>query len=331
MSYGMMVCVQMDKKEEFDALWNWARTFMYITKADHPNKGYFSWSVRPDGIPLAETPAPDGEEYFVTSLYFAANRWGNGEGIYNYQASADTILSNMRHHPKMTGNTVGGEKTIGPMVNETHKMILFVPDEGNNTFTDPSYHLPAFYELWARWAPESERAFWADAAIVSRDFFNKACNPVTGLSSDYANFDGTPHFVSWNPNSENFAYDSWRTAANWSVDYSWWQKDAREKELSNRIQKFFSTMGVTTYGHLFKVSGEVLNPSHRTGLASCNAVASLAADHALAKEFVEDFWNAPVPQVYGDRYYDGTLYLLNYLHCAGAFKIWKPANPQSKL
>ena len=28
MSYGMMMCVQMDKKEEFDRLWKWAKTYM---------------------------------------------------------------------------------------------------------------------------------------------------------------------------------------------------------------------------------------------------------------------------------------------------------------
>ena len=26
------------------------------------------------------------------ALYFAAHRWGNGKGIYNYQAQADKIL-----------------------------------------------------------------------------------------------------------------------------------------------------------------------------------------------------------------------------------------------
>ena len=36
MSYGMMICVQMDKKAEFDALWNWAMTYMYVSKPDHP-------------------------------------------------------------------------------------------------------------------------------------------------------------------------------------------------------------------------------------------------------------------------------------------------------
>lgn len=32
MSYGMMMCVQMDKKEEFDRIWKWAKTYMYIRR-----------------------------------------------------------------------------------------------------------------------------------------------------------------------------------------------------------------------------------------------------------------------------------------------------------
>ena len=70
------------------------------------------------------------------------------------------------------------EQTVGPMVDESHFMIRFVPElPGGNT--DASYHLPAFYELWARWGPEEDRAFWAEAADVSRDFFNRVRGPET--------------------------------------------------------------------------------------------------------------------------------------------------------
>ena len=92
MSYGMMIAVQLNKKAEFDALWNWAKTYMYRDKEGHPGRGYFSWSLNTNGTPRDEMPAPDGEEYFVMSLYFAAHRWGNGTGIYNYHAEADRML-----------------------------------------------------------------------------------------------------------------------------------------------------------------------------------------------------------------------------------------------
>ena len=144
MSYGMMIAVQMNKKAEFDALWNWAKTFMYRDQEGHPGRGYFSWSLNTNGKPRDEMPAPDGEEYFVMSLYFAAHRWGNGAGIYNYHAEADRILTDMVHRPVVTGPTSRGTRTAGPMFNVEQAMIRFTPDRD---FTDPSYHLPAFCEL----------------------------------------------------------------------------------------------------------------------------------------------------------------------------------------
>lgn len=67
MSYGMMACVQMNRREEFDRLWKWTRTYMYIE--DGPCKNYFAWSCATDGSKNAEGPAPDGEEYFAMALF----------------------------------------------------------------------------------------------------------------------------------------------------------------------------------------------------------------------------------------------------------------------
>jgi len=345
MSYGMMIAVQMNKKHEFDAIWNWANTYMLITDPANPSVGYFSWSMHTDGTPRSDSPAPDGEEYFVMSLYFAANRWGNGTGIYNYKAQADRILSLMRHHPVKTGappfRVKLGEppyvsptrpgftphnhpQTVGPMVNEQHKMILFVPGQERNSFTDPSYHLPAFYELWSRWGPVEDRAFWAEAATASRDFFQKATNPATGLSSDYADFDGKPHATRFNPMAANFSYDSWRTASNWSVDYSWWHKDAEETVLSDRIQKFLFGQGINTFSDQYTLDGKPLSQRHSTGMVATTATAGLAATKGpISKAFVDALWNSPVPS--GEqRYYDGMLYMMSMLHCSGNFRIWGP-------
>ena len=75
---------------------------------------------------------------------------------------------------------------------------------------------------------------------------------------------------------------------------------------------------------MFTPDGKVLNASHRKGLVATSAVASLAANHDFAKVFVEEFWNTPIPESHGERYYDGTLYLMSFLHCSGKYKIWKP-------
>src|ERR1700744_1182446 len=137
MSYGMMICVQLDKKKDFDALWNYCMTYMYISDKNHPSEGYFSWHLKRDGTALDETPAPDGEQWYAMALYFAANKWGNGKGIYDYHLWADKILTATRHRELKTGMiTAKAGRNVGKpvsyplesMINEEHKIIRFVPD-----------------------------------------------------------------------------------------------------------------------------------------------------------------------------------------------------------
>jgi len=217
-----------------------------------------------------------------------------------------------------------GQRTVEAMVNEDHRMIRFVPNVSRTDFSDPSYHLPAFYELWAKWGPEEDRPFWAAAADTSRNFFQKVTNPKTGLAPDYANFDGTPYTTQFNQRSGNFSFDARRTQMNWSVDWSWWQKDPREQELSNRIQAFFASQGMDTYGTQYTLDGQLLDNNHAKGLVATNAVVSLAATHPVAKDFIEALWNTPIPSEINERYYDGLLYLMSMLHCSGEFRIWEP-------
>ena len=330
MSYGMMITVQLNKKAEFDAIWNWAMTYMYIPDPKAPSYQFFAWSCKTDGTHNAEGAAPDGESYFAMALLFASNRWGNGKGIYDYRAQADKLLRAMVHRPVISAPGQYGMHTVGPMMNPNPPMILFVPEVSPQMFTDPSYHLPAFYELWARWGPEEDRAFWAKAAETSRAFFVKTTNPQTGLAPVYANFDGTPHKTRFSQ-SDQFAYDAWRTASNWSVDWSWWQKAPAEPELSDRIQKFFASQGINEYAPVYTLSGIPVATTpqktvevHPAGLTGTNAVAGLAAtDRARAKEFTEALWNTSIPS--GQyRYYDGMLYLMSLMHIAGEFRIWGP-------
>lgn len=322
MSYGMMIAVQLDKKPEFDALWNWAQTYMSHHATNHPAFGYFSWSMRTNGFANDEMPAPDGEEYIATALYFAAGRWGNGGGIYNYKAEADRLLSHLKNRAQIRGKTVHGLQTARALFDPAHKMVRFTADVDADGHTDPSYHVPAFYELWSRWGPLEDRAFWGEAASASRDFFQRAAHPVTALSPDYASFDGKPWASPRNRGATNFGFDAWRVAMNWSVDWSWWQADPRERDLSNRLLGFFDK-GFPHYGNQFTLDGKLLSNDHSPGLTAMNAVAALAATQPNAKKYVDELWNLPVPTgTY--RYYDGLLYLMGMLHCSGDFRIWPP-------
>ena len=328
MSYGMMIAVQLNKKAEFDALWNWSKTFMYHAETNSPAFGFFSWSMKTNGVANDEMPAPDGEQYFATALYFASARWGSGNGIYNYSAEADALLDHMKNRTLITGATANGPMTAGALFDLNQKMVRFTPEVTNWNHTDPSYQLPAFYELWAQCGPAADREFWKSAAAASRDFFQLAAHPVTGLTPDYANFDGTPWAAPWKKNSANFEFDSWRTAMNWSVDWAWWNQDGREKDLSDRIQSFFESKGLANYGNRFTLDGTQIDKDHSTGLVAINAVASLAATNPHAQKFVEELWGSPVPDGRW-RYYDGMLYLMAMLHCSGEFRDWLPVSPPS--
>jgi len=330
MSYGMMITVQLNKKKEFNAIWNWAKTYMYITDPKAPSYQFFAWSCKTDGTHNSEGAAPDGESYFAMALLFASNRWGDGKGIYDYRAEAETLLTAMVHRPVISAPGKYGQHTVGPMMNADPPMILFVPEVSPEPFTDPSYHLPAFYELWAKWGPEADRAFWARTAEVSREFFVKTTHPQTGLAPSYANFDGTPHINRF-PQSGQFGYDAWRTASNWAVDWSWWHKAPSEQELSDRIQKFFAEQGIDKYGPVYSLDGKdmgatpgLTHEDHPAGLVGTNAVAGLAAtDRERAKQFTEALWNTPIPSGQ-NRYYDGLLYLMSLMHLSGEFRIIAP-------
>jgi oligosaccharide reducing-end xylanase len=331
LSYGMMIALQMDRKADFDAIWNWSKTYLYHDSPTHPSYGFFSWQARTNGVCMSEFVAPDGEEYYVTALYFAAHRWGSGKGIYNYKAEADRLLSDMRHRKPITGPMFMARRgtnstmtvTAGPLFGADHKMVLFTPSTERPRFTDPSYHLPAFYELWARWGPAEDRDFWAGAAAASRDFFPRATHPQTGLAPDYANFDGTAVTNGWNRGAANFRFDAFRTAGNWSVDWAWWGADPRERELSDRLQAFFESKGMTNYGCQFTLEGKQLDDRHAQGLVAVNAVASLAATNPRSRQFVQALWDTPVPNGL-ERYYEGLLYMMALLHCSGEFRIWPP-------
>jgi len=311
MSYGMMIAVELNKQEEFNRLWKWTMTHMYQTAG--PYQGYFAWHCDPDGNTLAANPASDGEEWFVTSLLFASARWGDGKGIFNYRDQAQNILDTMLHKNEEDNGVATN------MFDPAAKQVVFVPSRRNSTFTDPSYHLPAYYELWAR-AAQRDGAFWTDAARTSRAFFHATANPQTGLMPDYANFDGTP---ADNSDHKDFRFDAWRTLSNVAVDYTWFGADPWQAQQSNRVLNFLLSQGLDSYPNQYSLEGKPLSADHSTGLAALAAVAALAANEKTGKPFVEALWNIGIPSGQW-RYYDGMLYLLGLLHVSGEFQIYIP-------
>ena len=313
MSYAMMMCVQMNMKEEFDRVWKWARTYMYME--DGYNKGYFAWSCKTTGEKNDYGPAPDGEEFFAMSLFFASHRWGDGDGIFNYSREAKNILSACIHN---------GEKEPGdPIMEPENYLIRFIP---SRKFSDPSYHCAHFYELFGEWANEEDREFWKKAAKASREYLKKACHPETGLAAEYAYYDGTPYEKEqdvFGGRHDWYYSDAYRTIANIAMDHLWYDKDPWQTEIANRLQRFYCEEQREHWDGVFLIDGTRLEEKalHPVAIIAVNAESALAADDSYAKQCVEKFWNTPLRT--GDRrYYDNFLYMFAMLALSGNYRIY---------
>lgn len=325
LSYGMMIAVQLNKKDVFDKIWRWSK--QNLQHQDGPREGYFAWSWSTvTQKKNSEGTASDGELYFITSLLFASNRWGNNTGI-DYYHEARRILDAMW---KKDGT--GG---IFNLFNTEHKQITFTPEGGNYNWTDPSYHLPAFLEVWALYAKDGHEQFYRDCADTSRAFLHRACHPVTGLNSDYTEFSGEPHPTRWMP--PGFRYDSWRVPMNITMDYAWFGKDkAWQEDYAKRFQAFLKSKGLDTYDDQFNLdgtkpefilqAGPVKKLRHSIGLVGTSATTTII-NKDKNYEFIKALWNAklePFEDGYFDPYYDGLMYLFSLMHLSGKYQLIKP-------
>ena len=314
MSYGMMLSVQLDHRKEFDKLWGWAKKYMAYAPGSAWD-GYFCWQCRPDGTKLGGSNASDGEAYFVTALFLAAERWGEPR----YADEANAILTKVM---SKDGERIG----VYNLYNKENGLITFVPDRMGHGFTDPSYQLPAFLDKWAQVA-SADRPFWERAATEARRHLIASAHPETGLYPDYSEYDGRayrwPHA---GYDTSIYMYDAIRCAMNVGMDYYLWGKDkANQTEVMARLLTFFRRDGFR-HAH-FALDGSDAFGDYTQGMAGANAVGAVAlADsdspehRELAREYVQRLWDAQ-PPTGKFRYYEGLVYFLSMLHVSGHFAL----------
>ena len=321
MSYGMFITARLCQEKTFHALWSFTKKFLQNHRGDYAP--YFAWQV---GIPnkdhanfykMDRGAAPDGEEYIAAALLIAAKNFNNPE----YKREAVELLKQMLYK-KTSGK-------VRPMFDKERAMVRFSPMEGND-YTDPSYHTLSFYRLFA---DATKNPIWNRIYEKSIAYLKKAMHPETGLSADYSEFDGSPKLTDFNPMSGFFSGDAWRVALNLALDFTWeipgtreaLREDAKkfEREAIRRLLKFFAARRPYMADYNVDGSGFPKNARPQTaGLTAMNAAAtsvldlSSTEDAALAKPFLLDFWNTPVPTGTW-RYYDGLLYLLGLLALKG--------------
>lgn len=313
-SYGMMIAVQMDMKDVFDKIWKWTKSHM--KRGD----GMFNWQCTPSGSVKGQDYAPDGEEWFLMCLHFAHKRWGDSK----YKVDADELSNAMFSN--------------GVFSNNLPKFVR------NNGTVDPSYILPAFYTLFAKWSG-NHQSDWANIAKAGRKHLAGCVNTSTGLMV------GSP------TTNIPFDWDAWRTAQNivqdiWMSDlyfngtaraeYGDWRGSTtgtdksfitnwcntflgfwEKKRDSKGYWPLWSLDGNTKYG-----DNNQNKTGLRPGLAAMNAY---AANYATAKasdgtllsvKFAQDLWNIEPPTDDQYIYYDGLLYMIGMLHATGNFQIF---------
>jgi len=248
--------------------------------------------------------------------------------VMDYYAGARRILDAMW--------SKDGSEGINNILNVEHKQISFVPESERYHLTDPSYHLPAFFEVWAEYAGDGHESFYRDCADTARALLQRVCHPVTGLNPDICLYSGKqPENF---PFRAAFRYDSWRVPMNIAMDYSWYAKDREwQKDYSRRIQNFLFSRGIDTFEDQFNIDGTLPNwilPAggvqklrHSLGLVATSAVASIMGTQEKSWLFVDALWNAklePYSDGYFDPYYDGLLYLFSLIHLSGNYRIILP-------
>lgn len=309
MSYGMMMCVQMDRKDLFDKLWTFSMRYMHLDSGE--NAGYFAWSVQLDGRHNAEGPAPDGEEYYAMALLMAAARWGDGDGYQNYSAWARDILRHGVHQHEMV---MGGQ----PMWNPDNHYIKFVP---GMEISDASYHLPHFYRLFARLSNVEDCAFWQEAEQASRRYIAMSAHPVTGFCPEYGDYDGKPVFLF----GKNYAYysDAYRVILNIALDALWNGKTKALSDIATHIQDFFAHELPEENYRAYDMDGTRWEEPamHPVAITAVNAAGSIASESDTADMWLERFWNLPMRK--GERrYYDNCLYFFALLMLSGHYQPW---------
>ena len=206
-------------------------------------------------------------------------------------------------------------------------MILFGP---GCDFTDASYHLPHFYRLFAEWAYDEDKAFFAAASNASREYLVKGCHPKTGMSPEYGEFDGSPmsRKLPWmQERHDKFFSDSYRTAANIGLDFEWFGIDVGQCDRAAKLRETLDPGKECIYA-IYETDGTSLGEpaKHPLGLISTTAQSVLASPAPLsgdkrAVQWVERFWNEPM-RTGKYRYYDNCLYFFALLALSGKYRIY---------
>jgi len=305
---GMIITVELDKRDEFDRLWRYAKATQV---KNGPRAGYFpSFCTNSAGDEVA-CDDPYGLQQIATGLLLARGRWQDSAGTIDYGLEAEKLLDIIRNKEAFNCGIVD---EVTSTFDPTSKLAYDTPTTSSANVSSPAIVMPAYYDLWHQATGDP---FWSEAAAAARSYWAASSNPVTGLMPVRATFDGTP-VVGF----DTFRTESYRTFFNIALDRIWggglpWLVDE-----SNRLSQFFYAQGITSYGQVYSLDGtDKLSSRHEAALVAANGVVGLVATSKYRSQFVAEAWDLAVPTG-GGRYYAGILQLLSLLILGGQMRVF---------
>jgi oligosaccharide reducing-end xylanase len=306
--FGMMIAVQLDKQDEFDRLWRYAKRALAATG---DNAGYYrSKCDNVDGLTSVDCIDPFGMEQFAMALIFAHGRW-KSTGAIDYETDALELLDVMLHKEDRNGGVVNNVTNV---FDDESKLVFHEPKSSASTFTRPSIEIPAYYALWAEATGDP---FWTQATDAGRAFTRDVSHETTGLMPVRAYLDTRPVVGGgW----DAFRHEAYRTEINLALDQIWHGDDSWVVDEANRLIGFFAGQGLMTYGKAFALDGTVLDETREIALVATNGAVAAIATRSERLGFIDEVWKLETPTG-GARYYAGMVDLLALLVLGGKFQV----------
>ena len=174
--------------------------------------------------------------------------------------------------------------------------------------------------MFALKADEEDRSFWKQAAEASRKYIEKSADPMTGLSPEYADYDGKTVLLFGKP--WIYYSDAYRVAENIALDRIWFGAKPALDAVETRIQDFFAKQNMEDL-RAYELDGTPQSEPamHPTAIKAVLGAASVGSCSEARIRFLRQFAELPMRRGVR-RYYDNCLYFFCLLMLTGNYKIY---------
>ena len=167
---------------------------------------------------------------------------------------------------------------------------------------------------------KKRRPFWKRTAEQSRKYIAMSAHPETGLSPEYADYDGKTVLLFGKP----WVYysDAYRVVENIALDHLWFGPTPELDAIATKIQRFFATQDPENL-KAYELDGTPQDEPamHPTAIRAVLGAASIASDGRVRLRFLKEFAELPMRKGVR-RYYDNCLYFFCLLMLTGNYRIY---------